>query len=400
MAHGIWLIWLIGALGASGFGLLVLVVRKAYPDYLRRVLLIWGAANLCLGASYAIRLGGARESAFVYHVLSCTLVATCLSLEYWALRVLKRQPSSTGLIIGMPLAMFAVCTWFTFVQRNISIELLIFNVLNMALMTLIARYLLKAEDGRRPLADVVTAAVYSSLAGATLGVILDFVRVNNYTPEYDFNSPRTILNGISAILAEGIIFPLFLLMVSERLNRDLVVQAMHDPLTGLYNRRAFEEIAFREISGSARSGLGLAVVIFDIDDFKLVNDQYGHTAGDAVLKAAAATLRCSLRDEDFLCRWGGDEFCALLPRAKRDQAREVAERVLRDFERLDFGAEKIATKVTISIGIVIDDSRTDNFSTLFMQADSALLRAKEAGRKRFVFARDDTPETAQSPIGS
>jgi len=400
MIHDIHPFWLIGALGASGFGLLVLVVRKAYPSYLGRVLLIWGVANLCLGASYAIRLGGSWEGAFVYHVLSCTLVAACLSLEYWALRQLKRQPSSTSLIVGPPLTMFAVCTWFTFVQPNISVELVAFDILNMALMALIARYLLKAEDGRRPFADVVTAFAYSLLAGATCGVILDFIRVNNYSPVYDFNSPRSIFNGVAAILSECIIFPLFLLMVSERLNRDLVVQAMHDPLTGLYNRRAFEEIAFREISGSARSGLGLAVILFDIDDFKLVNDRHGHTAGDAVLKAAAATLRRNLRDEDFLCRWGGDEFCALLPRARREQAQEVAERVLCDFESLDFAQDKIAIKVTVSIGIVTGASPSDNFASLFDQADSALFRAKESGRKKFVFATEDEMQAASSTVGS
>ena len=97
--------WLIGALGACGFGLLVLIVKKAYPSYLGRVLSLWGAANVALGGSYAIRLGGPWEGQFVYHVLSNTLVATCLSLEYWAIRDLKRQPSSTGWIVGPPLLM-------------------------------------------------------------------------------------------------------------------------------------------------------------------------------------------------------------------------------------------------------------------------------------------------------
>jgi diguanylate cyclase (GGDEF)-like protein len=383
--------WLIGALGATGFGLLVLFVRKAYPGYLGRVMLLWGAANLCLGASYVLRLGRAWDGQFAFYVLGSTLIAVCLSLEYWALRELKRQPSSIGWIAVPSALMFANCVWFTFIQRNISVELLISNFIDMALMILIARSLLRAEDGQRPFADVVTSFVYALLAIATCGVILDFFRSGNFSPEYNFNCPRAIFNGIAAIVTEGIVFPLFLLMVSERLNRDLTVQAMRDPLTGLYNRRALEEIAFHEISGAARAGQSLSVVLFDIDHFKQVNDQYGHAAGDALLKAAAAALRRTLRDEDFLCRWGGDEFCALIPRAGREQAENVAGRVLQAFKELDFSFKGITVQASVSIGIVTDESHKENFSSFFDRADAALYRAKEEGRNNFAFASDDNP---------
>jgi diguanylate cyclase (GGDEF)-like protein len=383
--------WLIGALGATGFGLLVLFVRKAYPGYLGRVMLLWGAANLCLGASYVLRLGRAWDGQFAFYVLGSTLIAVCLSLEYWALRELKRQPSSIGWIAVPSALMFANCVWFTFIQRNISVELLISNFIDMALMILIARSLLRAEDGQRPFADVVTSFVYALLAIATCGVILDFFRSGNFSPEYNFNCPRAIFNGVAAIVTEGIVFPLFLLMVSERLNRDLTVQAMRDPLTGLYNRRALEEIAFHEISGAARAGQSLSVVLFDIDHFKQVNDQYGHAAGDALLKAAAAALRRTLRDEDFLCRWGGDEFCALIPRAGREQAENVAGRVLQAFKELDFSFKGITVQASVSIGIVTDESHKENFSSFFDRADAALYRAKEEGRNNFAFASDDNP---------
>jgi diguanylate cyclase (GGDEF)-like protein len=294
--------------------------------------------------------------------------------------------------------MFAACTWFTFVQRNISIELLIFNFINMAMMILIAACLLRADEGRRPFIDVLTASVYALLATATFCVIVDYLRDGSFSQEYDFNHPRAIFNGIAAILAEGIIFPLFLLMMSERLNRDLTVKALRDPLTNLYNRRAFEEIAFREISGAVRTGLGLSVVLLDIDYFKHVNDQYGHAAGDDLLKAVSATLRGTLRNEDFLCRWGGDEFCALLPRARRDQVHEVAERILHAFEQLDFSIKGKAVKVTVSIGIATDEGRTNNPASLFERADTALYQAKDAGRNRYVFALDDNPETERIPL--
>jgi diguanylate cyclase (GGDEF)-like protein len=388
--------WLIGALGACGFGLLVLVVRKAYPDYLGRVLLLWGAANLCLGASYISRLARPWDGQFIFHVLGCTLATSCLTFEYWALRELKRLPSSIFWILVPPSLMFVASVWFTFVQRNITVELLILNFIDMALMMLIAFALLEAEEGRRPFADLVTAFVYALLAIITGGVIIAFLGAGNFTPEYDFNRPRSIFNGVVAIIAEGIVFPLFLLMVSERLNRYLVIQAMHDPLTGLYNRRAFEEIAFREISGAARAGLGISVMVFDIDHFKQVNDKHGHTVGDAVLNTAAATLRQTLRDEDFLCRWGGDEFCALLPRARREQAQHAAERILQAFHELNFSLHEKSIPIAISIGIVTAESHSRNLSLLIERADAALYRAKEAGRNQFAFAADVNLESDQS----
>jgi diguanylate cyclase (GGDEF)-like protein len=383
--------WLMGALGASGCGLLVLLVKRKYPAYLGRVLSLWGAANLCLGVSYIFRLGRSWDGQFVFNVLGSTLVAVCLSLEYWALRELKRQPLSASWIAVPSALMLAICTWFTFVQRNISIELILFNFIDMILMALIAWSLLRAEDGQRPFADVVTSVVYALLAIATCGVILDFFRSGNFSPEYNFDCPRAVFSGVAAIVSEGIVFPLFLLMVSERLNRDLVVKAMRDPLTSLYNRRALEEIAFHEISGAARAGQSLSVVLFDIDHFKQVNDQYGHAAGDALLKAAGVALRHTLRDEDFLCRWGGDEFCALLPRARREQVENVAVRVIQAFKDLEFSFKGIVIQASVSIGIVTDESHKENFSSFFDRADAALYRAKEAGRNNFVFASDDNP---------
>jgi diguanylate cyclase (GGDEF)-like protein len=390
--------WLIGALAATGCGFLVLVVKKTYPDHLGRVLSLWGVANVCLGVGYAIRLGPSWEGQLVFNVLSSTLITTCLSVQFWAMRELKRQPLSAAWVAAPPLLVFAVCVWFTFVRRNVSIELLIFDFINLALMILIALCLWRKEDGRRLFVDVVAASFYLLLGIATCVVIADFFRDGRFPPEYDFNIPRAVFDSIASILTEGIVFPLFLLMVSERLNRDLVAKALRDSLTGLYNRRAFEEIAFREISGAARTGLGLSVAIFDIDHFKQINDRHGHAAGDAVLSAVAATLRHNLRDEDFVCRWGGDEFCALLPRAQREQAQRVAERILQALDELDILFEERTIKVAVSIGVVTDEGRAKDISVLVGQADAALYRAKAAGRKRIAFAFDLDPEPGGSPL--
>jgi diguanylate cyclase (GGDEF)-like protein len=378
--------WLIGALVTGSCGLLVLIVRNAYPNYLGRALAVFGAASLCLSANYFLRFEGAWVGQFFFHVLASTLVATCLSLQYEAICILKRQRPWTSWIYGPPLLVLAVCFWFTFLQRNISIQLIVCEGVNMAMMILIVMVLIRKHAGRLPFVDTLTACAYLVLTASTLAVIVDALRSGHFSQEFDFNRARSIFNYTTAVMAEGMIFPLFLLMVSERLNRALMVQALHDPLTNVYNRRAFEEIAFRELSGASRTGLPLSLLMFDLDHFKEINDEHGHLAGDAVLRSATALLRDSLRDEDFLCRWGGDEFCALLPRAKAEQAETAARRVLNAFEAFPFSHAGRPIKLSISIGIVSDDGLARSLSELVLQADAALYQAKVAGRSRFAIA--------------
>jgi len=255
-------------------------------------------------------------------------------------------------------------------------------------MILIARILSRKEEGHRRFIDLLTAISYSLLAILTLVVIADFFRAGDFSAEYDFNNLRSVFNCVSTIVTLGIVCPLYLLMVSERLNLDLVLQAMRDPLTGLYNRRAFEEIAFREMSGTSRTRLPFSVLIFDLNRFKHVNDRFGHAAGDAVLCDAAARLRASLRDEDYLGRWGGDEFCALLPRATKEQTQFVAQRVLQAFDELLFSAGGKTMKISVSIGAATYEGAGKDFFSVVKRADDAMYRAKKANRRGSAFAQD------------
>ena len=136
--------------------------------------------------------------------------------------------------------------------------------------------------------------------------------------------------------------------------------------------------------------------MFDIDHFKQINDRHGHEAGDAVLSAVAAALRRNLRDEDFVCRWGGDEFCALLPRARQEQAQRVAERIFQALEELDIRFEERTMQVAVCIGVVTDEGRAKDISALVGRADAALYRAKNEGRKRIAFDLGFNPEQSES----
>jgi diguanylate cyclase (GGDEF)-like protein len=387
--------WLIGALTATTCGLLMLAVRNIYPEYHRYVLTLLGVANISLGISYILRLGYPWDGWFFFSVLSDTLIAVCLSLEYWAIRDLKGQRPRLLWMVAAPGIMFVLSAWFTFAHRNLSIENIVFNAINAVMMLMIAWSLSRSENGIHPFPDMVASVAYLLLGSFTASIVVNYLIDRQFSPEYNFSSPRSIFNNIAGILAEAIIIPLFLLMLSDRLNRNLLAQAMSDPLTSLFNRRAFEEIAFREISGTARSGMGVSLLMIDLDRFKQINDRYGHAAGDQVLVTVASTLRRSLRDEDFLCRWGGDEFIALLPRARREQARHSAERILHSLNLPNFVFEGNSIEIAVSIGIATNEDGAVTLPALIAQADAALYQAKKTGRKRFAFAPQENPPLTQ-----
>ena len=379
-------IWIIAAICSAGFGFLVLLLRRNYADYLARALTYWSLAYLCFACMFTIWLGGAKAGPFLYFVVARMLAPLGLGFEYRAVTALKRQAYSLGWMIYPPLLMGAIFFSFLFIYRNITIGLILFNLLDMILMLRIALSFVRPENDRRPFPDMLAAGTYAALAVSTGIVIVDFIRNSHFTREYDFNAPRSLYNTVAAIVVEGIVFGVFLLAVSERLNLDFKFQAMHDPLTELFNRRAFEKIGEHEVSSAARTGLPLSLFLVDIDHFQRFNDAYGHAIGVFILRAAADTLRQSLRDEDYLCRWGGDEFCALLPRASRDHAELVARRAIAAFEAIDISVGGEPIQVEISIGIVTRDIHEVDFSLLMLLADAALDQAKERGLNQFAIA--------------
>jgi diguanylate cyclase len=168
-----------------------------------------------------------------------------------------------------------------------------------------------------------------------------------------------------------------------RLQLQLEELATTDSLTGLLNRRAFSERADVECRRAQRRGTALAVLMFDIDHFKLVNDSYGHEAGDMVLVRCAELCREHLRDVDVVARYGGEEFVVLLPDSDLASAQDVAERLRTAFADACIATEKGELRFTASFGIAAHLHGTDIGRTL-RHADEALYTAKGAGRNRSI----------------
>lgn len=171
----------------------------------------------------------------------------------------------------------------------------------------------------------------------------------------------------------------------------------HDFLTGLYNRRYFEHELAQEIERAARYGFPGVVLLIDVDNFKTVNDTFGHVAGDDLLKEIAGLLKHRMRQTDILARIGGDEFAVLLPQTDAAQATAVAEDCVKALDTLAAMLADQSIHITVSIGIAPFDSISD--AEVLARADVAMYAAKQAGRNGYSvyqpFVGDQDPENAQ-----
>lgn len=173
----------------------------------------------------------------------------------------------------------------------------------------------------------------------------------------------------------------------SKLMRVLNDLAAHDSMTGLLNRRAFFGFAERDFSLALRNAAPLSMLMIDLDFFKKINDQYGHQCGDEVLIVVSGLIKKRLRATDLAGRYGGEEFCVLLPNTSRKGAESIAESLRKEIAARQFNWEGTAFSVTVSIGIaVLLREKHGKLEQLINDADGALYRAKESGRNRVEIA--------------
>lgn len=180
-----------------------------------------------------------------------------------------------------------------------------------------------------------------------------------------------------------VLIPLLLtILTAERLRQELENQARRDALTHAYNRRGFAELAEREWARARRRDEPLSLLILDIDHFKEINDRYGHAIGDLVLTEASGRIQEVLRTEDLWCRFGGEEFIAMLPGTTLDDAILVAERLRESISDVPFITAKGEIHISVSIGVASRAAHHANWEAVSQLADDAVYRAKLEGRNR------------------
>ena len=174
-----------------------------------------------------------------------------------------------------------------------------------------------------------------------------------------------ILSTIADFAAIGVERALYLETIRQ--------MSLQDPLTGVGNRRQLDRVLKQEVERAMRCNQSLALMILDIDNFKIINDKYGHQAGDAVLKSLATILKNSVREMDTVTRFGGDEFTIILPNTDEIQSRKVHERVLRKVEALSSSGEEIP----FSISVGIKSGYGEKAKCLFEEVDLLMYREKK-----------------------
>jgi diguanylate cyclase (GGDEF)-like protein len=243
----------------------------------------------------------------------------------------------------------------------------------LASTTVIAFRLSTDTDGLVTLATIVGLAIYLALMGVQFFTYIR--RLQEVQSAVALQ--KQILEDANAALHEQI-------SKIHDLQEKLRDQANRDSLTGLFNRRYLEGTLEREMARCKREGTPIAMLLLDIDHFKLINDTYGHQAGDEVLRVFSRMLQDSARAEDIVCRYGGEEFLLVLPKMPLDIARERGEQLLHLFDNTLFLFGDHRMRITTSIGVAGMPLHSDSAEGLIRCSDEALYLAKHHGRNRVV----------------
>ena len=174
-------------------------------------------------------------------------------------------------------------------------------------------------------------------------------------------------------------------IIEEEESKDIIEDALHDKLTGLFSRGIFDVFLQRELNACIRNKDDLCLLIIDVDDFKQINDTYGHITGDNVLKMIAGAIIKSVRCVDISARFGGEEFAVIMPQATVMQAKAVAERIRKRIQKVNI--ENIDVKVSIGVSCV--DFFTQSADELLLNADEALYQAKRRGKDQIEICHVD-----------
>lgn len=282
-----------------------------------------------------------------------------------------------GVVIFVALPPFL---WFTYGHDSVLGRLLVHALAMSAIFLTTASRLFREKDvSIRPAAR----------SCAWLLVVSTLVQVGWFLSDYhtgpltgvNFVHPDLVNVGfsyLSMILALATVIALLWLALSVH-RLDLSKMAQTDALTGLLNRRAFEEILRRELLRCERSGGMMGLMLIDLDFFKQVNDSLGHFAGDDVLRRIATALREGTRPSDVLARYGGEEFVVLLRNAALEESRVAAERIRQRIANV--GELPGSMTLTASIGVAVSEAR-ETSTDFMLRADEALYRSKRAGRNQ------------------
>ncbi len=376
-------------------GILMLVGRQAGAIKGVRQ---WALGDLCIGLSFAAAGFLPKPPSTWVIVLLATTVGVGLGLLYSGIEAFKGKRCNYTVPVALGALMAIQNIWFSVlhddVQGRIAANWLVYSLVNAACAH---RLFVRIEKPMRT-AYWLAAASFAFMALATgaraAGAVLSAVsEVRLFEANTAGQSAFFLASMAQISLSFGLV-----LMINYRLADDLRRLAAIDALTGLLNRGSLESEAARLASRAARAGGNIALIMIDVDKFKGINDRYGHPAGDEVLRQLAALMTVMTRSGDCLGRYGGEEFCMVLPDTSEADAAVLAERLRQRYADLRVAWRGEMLSGSISIGVADARLAGVDMAAMASAADMALYRAKDDGRNRVVLYSACSVESNLEPV--
>jgi diguanylate cyclase (GGDEF)-like protein len=343
----------------------------------------WFIAYLSAFINITFFICNAVHSEFAFMLVNqVTLMGTGFFALKGCCRHMEIKCRIEFIAIPIIVIVLGISSYYTIIENNLPIRFLLSSLVSGLFFMAGAIYLLR---------DSFNTSPFRHLFGVTLFAhgLFNTLRYALFS-----NQVRAILDAISIAPTDLILYeqlmitsllPLgVVLLTNEVISLKLRKYAEHDSLTNLYNRRIFLECLHKNKSRAIRMKTPLSLLVLDIDNFKAINDSYGHLAGDQVLIDFAKNIQENLRKEDVIGRMGGEEFAIFLPNISEEAAITFAERLRSIIEAKPVSTSKGVINYTISIGITNIESQT-SIEQAMDAADSAMYEAKRSGRNRVIY---------------
>ena len=329
-------------------------------------------ANLCAATALMLRLFANRLSENPTFILSNAMLLLAPGLFYIALGQFTGFHYSKAYVIGVIAVVVAFLVYFTYWNDDMAMRIIILSFGSIVLVFLMIHLLWQTQRTALRLSASLMLLAFICyevfLIIRTVSIALD--PPQNASSLSPVQSATYLLSfAISIFWSTG-----FILMVSQRLRNDLMEIATMDVLTRIPNRRATQVFLEKELSRVQRNQGKFSVLLIDIDNFKQVNDRWGHAMGDHVLIQTAGIFQSMIRKQDWVGRWGGEEFMMILPDSS--EVETLAERVRYEVARARYGQGESSFGITISIGVTCTKG-SDQIDEILKNADLALYQAKQ-----------------------
>jgi diguanylate cyclase (GGDEF)-like protein len=355
----------------------------------------WGAAHILNAAGLAFLTSRGATPDFVSVYLANALLLLGYGLTWSGARIFDGRPVRPLLVLLAPAIWLGLCCFPVFsADQHLRVIIVSTTMALFALLTAEEFWRGRDEQLMSRWPTVVVLLAHAAVLLARIPAIL-------LTPGFQGDP---ILNGLSfALLAFGtLLFTVVLAflqlnMTKERVELKHKINALIDPLSGVANRRAFLDRAKDLLTQQNVDREPLAVLLFDLDHFKQINDRHGHAVGDAVLQAFAGTATATLGSDVLFARIGGEEFASCIPVGDLDEAYAIADRVRRNFASAaaQFSSERFSP--TVSAGVALGCDPHAEIIDLLSVVDRALYRAKELGRNR---VETEIPDDHNTPTAA